>query len=133
MRAILARGLRDDSNRLFREWFGRFVTEPKENLQVFPADDRLTSADLQSRLGGGETLLRHSFSRMAFSRGDGGDGLLYASGSAYTVRSEQSEFLALLTRERVLSREGLADWFECSDCIDLLCRLYNDGHYELAS
>jgi 50S ribosomal protein L16 3-hydroxylase len=130
IREVLERGFRDESGQLLREWFGRFVTEPKENLQVFPRDDPLTAADLRSRFENGETLLRNGFSRMAFSRSDKADDLLYANGDAYSIPPGHSGFLALLTREKALSLGNLADWLERPACTYLLCQLYNDGHYE---
>jgi 50S ribosomal protein L16 3-hydroxylase len=132
VRETLTRALEDESGRLFREWLGRFVTEPKEHLQVFPADELSTTTDLRSRIARGEVFRRHGFSRVAFARGNGEDALLYANGDAYPIPSSHSGLLALLTQERSLTIDDLADWLERPDCLDLLCRLYNDGHYELA-
>lgn len=132
VREVLMRGIQDESSLLLQEWFGRFVTEPKENLQVFPTDEPLTPEDLRSLIEDGETLLRQGFSRMAFSRGDATDSLLYANGEIYSISSDHGDFLALLTREKCLSRDMLADWLERPDCLELLHHLYNDGHYELA-
>ncbi len=132
VRETLVRGLRDESGELLREWLGRFFTEPKENLQVFPRDNPLTAADLRSRIEDGGSLRRHRFSRMVFSRGAHADDLLYATGDAYSISSGHSGFLALLTREPELSLRELTEWIQHPDCLDLLIRLYNDGHYELA-
>lgn len=133
IREVLAQGLQDDPGRLLREWFGRFATEPKENLQVDPADHPLTPAELRSCIEQGETLLRHGFCRMAFSRGNGEDALLYVNGDAYAIRSDHGEFLALLTREKRLSHHLLARWVNRAECLDLLHRLYTDGHYDLTT
>jgi len=132
VRGMLVNALADESGQLFREWFGRFVTEPKENLQVFPADEPSTTAELQSRIERGETFRRNTFSRVAFARGNGDNALLYANGDAYALRSSHIDLLVLLTQEQSLTLDELADWLDQPDCLDLLCRLYNDGHYELA-
>lgn len=131
VRETLTSGLETEPGGLFREWFGRFVTEPKENLQVFPADEPSTTAELRSRIERGERFLRHAFSRVAFARGNGDDALLYANGDAYALPSRHSGLLVLLTKERSLTLGELADWLEQPTCLDLLCRLYNDGHFEL--
>jgi 50S ribosomal protein L16 3-hydroxylase len=134
IRHVLYGTLRNLSEEILREWFGRFVTEQKENLQVFPADEPLNVADLRARIERGKTLERSGFSRMAFSRGtESGDALLYVNGEAYPVPSAHRGFLALLTQERTLSRESLADWLAHPDCVGLLSRLYNEGHYEVCS
>jgi len=129
---VLTQGLRDASGRLLREWFGRFVTEQKENLQVFPTDGPLTPENLRSHIANGGTLLRRGVSRMAFSRGEDVESLLYANGDVYAIKSENSDFLVLITRERNLSRDMLEKWLERTDCLDLLHHLYIDGNYELA-
>ncbi|MEA3275605.1 MAG: cupin domain-containing protein [Pseudomonadota bacterium] len=130
---VLEDSLRGASGQLFRDWFGRFVTEPKEHLQVFPTDAPLDPVAFRAELERRGVLERHGFSRMAFCRGEDGQDLLFANGEAYPLRSDQTGFLSLLTRERHLHFADLAQWLDRPDCLDLLCRLYNDGHYELAS
>lgn len=133
VRDVLTGGLQDKSGRLLREWFGRFVTEPKENLHVFPAGEPLTPREFRSHIEGGEALVREGFSRMAFSRGDSAaDSLLYANGDVYAIGSGHNGFLALLTREKNLSPDLLAAWLDEAECLDLLRRLYNEGHYGFA-
>lgn len=74
-----ATGLDDD---MLRDWFGRFITRYRNAQNVAPLDRPLTEAALVKKLDGGARLLRHPWSRLAWSRGRTGC-TLYVSGHAY--------------------------------------------------
>ncbi|MEJ2593429.1 MAG: cupin domain-containing protein [Candidatus Thiodiazotropha sp.] len=112
-------------------WFGRFITEPKENLQVEAREQPLSDRDFLNRFREAAVIHRHSYTRMAFSRGDGdGRDTLYANGQHYTLPSESGDFLPVLTRYRELHFGYLQEWLSQPLYLALLCRLYNDGHLE---
>jgi 50S ribosomal protein L16 3-hydroxylase len=131
IRRTLEQGLAEAPERLFQEWFGRFATEPKEHLQVFPSETPLAPDEFLEAMRGGGALRRNGFSRLAWCRGRGGEDLLFANGEAYSLASEHRLLLSLITREATLELETLAPWLARPDCLTLLCRLYNDGHHEL--
>jgi 50S ribosomal protein L16 3-hydroxylase len=131
VRARLEEGLDGASPQLFREWFGGFVTEPKAHLQVFPADDPLEPAGFRSTLSAHAGLARHPFSRMAFCAGADRTDLLFANGEVHRLPARHHALLPVLTSAPRLRSQDLLPWLEAPDCLDLLCRLYNDGHYEL--
>jgi 50S ribosomal protein L16 3-hydroxylase len=131
VRETLRRGLEQASGDAFGEWFGRFVTEPKEHLEVFPRPDPTSPTELRKRIAGARGLVRNGFSRMAFARVGAGDHMLFVNGEAHELPARHGEFLSLLTAETALPRESLAPWLTKPACLNLLCRLYNEGHYEL--
>jgi 50S ribosomal protein L16 3-hydroxylase len=110
-------------------WFGRFITEPKEHLQVEARHPPLNDADFLNRFRQAAVIHRHGYTRLAFSRRDG-DGLdtLYANGQAYTLPSESGDFLPVLSRYRELHFGYLQEWLAQPVYLSLLCCLYNDGH-----
>jgi 50S ribosomal protein L16 3-hydroxylase len=114
-------------------WFGSFVTEPKEHLQVPPCKHPLSQEAFLNRFREKAILHRHGFTRLAFSRNDGdGNDTLYANGRAYTLPSESGDILPVVTRQRDLHFGYLQEWLEQPVYLNLLCRLYNDGHLEFA-
>ncbi len=120
-----------DDLRQDNRWFGRFITEPKEHLQVLPREQPLTSEEFLNRFRQQAVIHRHGYTRLAFSRNDGDDqDSLYANGQAYTLPSESGDFLPVVTRQRDLHFGYLQEWLEQPVYLDLLCRLYNDGHLE---
>lgn len=110
-------------------WFGRFITEPKEHLQVESPQPPLQETDFLNRFRQAAVIHRHGYTRLAFTRRDG-DGLdtLYANGVAYTLPSESGDFLPVLTRYRELHFGYLQEWLDQPVYLSLLSRLYNDGH-----
>ncbi|MCU7844934.1 MAG: cupin domain-containing protein [Candidatus Thiodiazotropha sp. (ex Monitilora ramsayi)] len=128
-REELARYLENPTNN--NRWFGSFITEPKENLQVVPRDQPLQETDFLNRFRQAAVIHRHGYSRMAFSREDGdGHDTLYVNGQQYTLPSESGDFLPVITHYRELHFGYLQDWLIQPDYLSLLCRLYNDGHLE---
>jgi 50S ribosomal protein L16 3-hydroxylase len=112
-------------------WFGCFITEPKEHLQVSPRDRSLSPEFFLNRFRETAVIHRHGFTRMAFSRQDGdGNDTLYANGQAYTLPSESGDFLPVITRYRELHFGYLQEWLAQRVNLELLCQLYNDGHLE---
>ncbi len=94
-----AAALRDD---MLRDWFGRFITRYRNAQQPAPPDKPLTEAALAKQLDAGAQLLRHPWSRLAWSRGKSGC-TLYASGHAYPATPALAQQLC---EQRALS----VDW-----------------------
>jgi 50S ribosomal protein L16 3-hydroxylase len=114
-------------------WFGRFITETKEQLQVYPRPDSLQEQALLKRFREESVIYRSSYSRLAFSRfeKDGND-TLYANGSCYKLPSTLGDFLPVITHYRELHFGYLQEWLAQPEILALLCKLYNDGHLHFA-
>jgi len=111
-----AAALRED---LLRDWFGRFITRYR-NAQIPAAPAKpLTAAALAKRLDGGAQLLRHPWTRLAWSRGKAGC-TLFASGQAYPATPELARQLC---EQRAFQPAALD-----SAGLELLLALVNDGH-----
>ena len=112
-------------------WFGRFITEPKEHLSLTAREEPLSSEAFLNRFRERAIIHRHDYTRLAFTHNDGdGKDTLYANGQAYTLPSESGDFLPVVTRQRDLHFGYLQEWLEQPVYLELLCRLYNDGHLE---
>lgn len=115
-------------------WFGRFITEPKEHLQMTTREPPLSSGAFLNRFREAAVLQRHGFTRLAFTRHDGDrNDTLYANGQAYSLPSESGDFLPVITRYRELHFGYLQEWLTQPVYLELLCKLYNDGHFEFAN
>lgn len=110
-----------------RRWFGRFITEQKQNLGVESAATKLTPIDFISRFRELGVIHRHPYSRMAFSRGKNSDSL-FVNGTEYNLSLQHGGFLPVLTHYRDLHFGYLEEWLEQQACLELACDLYNDGH-----
>ncbi|MDE2318027.1 MAG: cupin domain-containing protein [Xanthomonadaceae bacterium] len=106
-----------------RDWFGRFITRYR-NAQVPAVPDRmLDEAGLRKQLAAGARLLRHPWSRMAWSRGKSGC-TLYANGQAWPAP-------LALARQLCAQREIAPDAASAAPAIATLLALVNDGHLVL--
>jgi len=105
---------------MLRDWFGRFITRYRNAQVPVPLDKPFDDAALGKQLDAGATLLRHPWSRMAWTRAKS-NGTLYVSGHAYPATTalaqqlcEQREFV-VIHKPNVVERT-------------LLLALVNDGH-----
>jgi 50S ribosomal protein L16 3-hydroxylase len=121
-------GVDDDA---FAAWFGAYVSEPKEHLEPLPRDDTLTPNGLRAELMAAGAIHRGT-ARILFTRIGGGDLLLFAGGETHRLPADCLGFAALITEQRTLDAGQLVPWLDHPACLDLLCTLYNLGHYELA-
>ncbi|MDJ0805992.1 MAG: cupin domain-containing protein [Gammaproteobacteria bacterium] len=114
-----------------RSWFGRYITETKQNLTVEPAINQLDPREFINRYREQGVIRRNSYTRFAFSRGTAGQDSLFANGSEYLIPSEEGDFLPVITHYRELHFGYLEVWLQQPDYLQLVCDLYNDGHFEL--
>jgi 50S ribosomal protein L16 3-hydroxylase len=109
--------LRDD---MLHDWFGRFITRYRNAQVPAPLEKPLNEATLAKQLAAGAQLLRHPWSRLAWSQGKSGC-TLYVSGHAYPATSALAQQLC---EQRALSLTGKPNATERA----LLLALVNDGH-----
>ncbi len=112
-----------------RRWFGCFSTEPKPHLMVYPAEPPLTPDTLLESWHERATLYRHPFSRLAFTLDVEGRDYLFANGAEYPLRTGSSALLRALTQSRTLHFGYLSEWLDDAETVNLICQLYNDGHF----
>ncbi len=112
----------------FAAWFGAHLSRPKEHLAVAPAAVPLTALGLHAlieRRGG----LARGPSRVLFSALDQAPLLLFVGGETHRLPSACRGFAQLLCESHTLEWEQLAPWLEQPACLEVLCTLYNHGHY----
>lgn len=108
----------DDS--MLRDWFGRFITRYRNAQTPAVPEKPLTEAAFGKQIDGGVRLLRHPWSRMAWSRGKD-TCTLFANGHAYAATPALAEQLCAQREFQPAARIGKAE-------IALLLALVNDGH-----
>ncbi len=106
-----------------RDWFGRFITRYRNAQTPLPAVKPLSEAQLLAQLKAGAELLRHPWSRLAWSAGRIG-ATLYANGQAYPASAELAR---LLCAQRSLGFSRKPSSAELA----LLLPLLADGHLVL--
>jgi 50S ribosomal protein L16 3-hydroxylase len=108
----------DDATLL--DWFGRFITRYRAAQTPAVPDKPLSEAAMMKQLDSGASVLRHPWSRMAWSQ-RGTHCTLYANGHAYQASTPWAERLCT---ERTLSPPHKLAAPERA----LLLALVNDGH-----
>ena len=112
-----AAALRDD---MLRDWFGRFITRYRNAQVAAPPKKPVTDDALTKQLAAGALLLRHPWSRMAWTRGKSSC-TLYVSGQAYPTTPALAQQLC---EQRAFDLGHKPNTAERT----LLLALVNDGH-----
>ncbi len=104
-------------------WFGSFITRYRMAQQVAPPARRKSRKQLLQALATGATLMRHPWSRFAWTRRRGG-ATLFASGQPYACTLSMARWLC---SDRTLHLPKPPD----ESAQDVLLALINDGHLAL--
>ena len=113
----LAAPLREE---LLHDWFGRFITRYRNAQTPVPRGKPLGADQFATKLAAGARLLRHPWSRLAWSRGKSGC-MLYACGQAYAATPARAQQLCEQPELTIEHTPNAADQA-------LLLALVNDGH-----
>lgn len=105
---------------MLRDWFGRFITRYRNAQIPAPLEKPLTAEALARQIAAGARLLRHPWSRLAWSKGKSSC-TLFVSGQAYATTPALARQLC---EQRELTMDGTPGKTELA----LLLALVNDGH-----
>ncbi len=105
---------------MLRDWFGRFITRYRNAQVPVPLDKPFDDAALGKQLDAGATLLRHPWSRMAWTRAKS-NCTLYVSGHAYPATTALAQQLCEQREFVVIHKPNAVER-------TLLLALVNDGH-----
>ncbi len=107
-------------------WFGRFSSEPKENLTPPPLENSVKETDLLQQLQQDAQLKRHPCSKLFYSRLPDSL-LLFASGESYTLTADTIDLAILLSEQYEYTHQQLQPWLQMPQCLALLSQLVNRG------
>jgi 50S ribosomal protein L16 3-hydroxylase len=113
----------------FAQWFGRYITEPKENLQPFPDEHAVDPAELVEMINK-ETLHRHPASSILYTL-SGNDLFLFCGGHSYSLPANYLPFAILLSQEDSWNGDQLNDWLD-ERVVEILLDLYQMGYIGFA-
>ena len=103
-----------------RDWFGRFITRYRVAQHPAAPSRTMSEISLRKQLADGARLLRHPWSRLAWSRGKAGTAL-YANGHAWPAP-------LALARQLCAQREITLGAIPSAPALALLLALVNEGH-----
>lgn len=109
-------------------WFGSFITEPKDHLQVIPIEHPLAPNQFSMTFESATVLERNGWSRIAFIRGESENDYLYINGDEYPVSKKLEGMIEWISENRLLPFRDAIEWLKEPDGEALLTRLFNDGH-----
>ncbi len=107
-------------------WFGRFSSEPKENLIPPQLESSITEAALLQQLQQDMQLKRHPYSKIYFTRLPDSL-LLFAGGESFPLSADALDLAILLSEQYEYTYQELQSWLQSSQYLALLTELVNRG------
>jgi 50S ribosomal protein L16 3-hydroxylase len=106
----------------FKQWFGRFVTTPRHELDVAPAEPPYQQDEVVDALLGGESLTRLSGLRVLNV-----DGVFFVNSEP--MEAPVPEAADALCRYTTLSQAELGDALQNPEFVQVLTELVNQGYW----
>jgi 50S ribosomal protein L16 3-hydroxylase len=127
LRTMLLSALEQETDD-FAEWFGRYITEPKENLQPLPHEP---FAGMREGFAGGSRLNRHPASDILFTQ-EQGRLYLFCGGHSYRLPERCLPFAILLSGRDSWTADELHEWLDDEAAGAVLRDLHEQGYVCLA-
>ena len=108
-------------------WFGRFATQPKNEIPDLSPEHSFSPAQLIEQLESGQSLLRSEYSRFAFITYNNQETGLFIDGNEISLTGDTTNMAALVCDKRELNYQEIADHTSNNDFIELLTALVNTG------
>lgn len=99
--------LAEEASDAFPAWLGRYFTEPKPQFQLDPPPQPWNERRLQQALASGETLERHPWARIAWTRQADDTIRLFCNGMELALGRVPAAQVVCLTETRVFTAAGL--------------------------
>ena len=116
----------------FRRWLGCYLTDPKPQFHIEPAEHAWSTADLADWLATpGRALGRHPFARLAWARLSEDEVVMYYQGESLTQPQHLLEAIRLIAEHRRIDNSTIAELLSSTPAAGaLLLRLINEGVLE---
>jgi 50S ribosomal protein L16 3-hydroxylase len=117
----------------FAVWLGKWMTEPKLNLELAPLEPSWPVTAVIALLESRGALQRDGRSLLLFARSSEpvGPVLLFANGEHHRLPAELAPFVSLLANGRELEAGRAQPWLDQEPAQALLATLFNAGHYRV--
>lgn len=120
----MMRSLLDNNEHIYR-WFGDFVTNLPNEIQLQTRETPLTSQAVLQLFREKGVMFKHRACRSAFIRNDGF--VLFVNGQSYELPHSCIEFVQLFTQNHKLDYESLQANINEPELQKILTRLFNEG------
>lgn len=115
----------DSSDAAMNRWLGRFLTEPKEHLQVAPRERQLSTGAFLQRWRQHGAVQCCSACRWAYADETGGGRVLFVDGTEHPLPPGLAPLAGLLCDDRRVPVDNSTA--QQPPAVGLLCELYNRG------
>jgi 50S ribosomal protein L16 3-hydroxylase len=116
------------SEELHTRWFGAFITETKNHLEIHPREQPASADELTALFASHQCLVRHPWARMVFIRGETDKDYLYVNGDEFALAAGSGDFLPKLTAHSPLDYTECKVWLDDEVRLQILNRLYNANY-----
>lgn len=110
----------------YARWFGKMMTETKEHLEIEPMDEPMSPDECLQAFMADSILYRHPYARLAFTKVDDSDYLVFVNGECIESRANH-HVIEVVTQQKTLHFGYMKEDLENHDDLELVTDLVNRG------
>ena len=117
-----------DANNI-RRWFGRFITEPKNEADVLFVEETYNTEQLRETLTKQEDVCRSEYARFSYIKESSKTTYLYVNGQEYMLQGDAQLFATTICKQRRIDTNMMLSIINIPQCEELVVEFFNNGYF----
>lgn len=111
-----------------KRWFGRFITEPKNDTDVLHCEETYSTEQLRNILASQDYVCRSEYARFSFIINSDDSTYLYVNGQEYLLKGNTQSFAPTICNQRRFDKNTISNLLNNPDCEVLILEFFNNGY-----
>jgi 50S ribosomal protein L16 3-hydroxylase len=111
-----------------KRWFGRFITEPKNDTDEFSRTDPYSAEQLREILTNLDYACRSEYARFSFIKNPNDTSYLYVNGHEYLLENNAQSFAPAICNQRRINSRKMLSFVNSPECEKLAVKFFNEGY-----
>ena len=111
-----------------KRWFGRYITEPKNDSDDLSEEDPYSVDQLREILTSQDYVCRSEYARFSFIKNPNDTSYLYVNGHEHLLESNAQLFAPAICNQRRIDTCAMLSLINSPECEDLVVKFFNSGY-----
>ena len=111
-----------------KRWFGRFITEPKNDTDEFSRTDPYSAEQLREILANFDYVCRSEYARFSFIKNSNDTSYLYVNGHEYLLENSSQSIAPAICNQRRINSRTILSFINSPECEELVIKFFNNGY-----
>ncbi|WP_455200798.1 JmjC domain-containing protein [Kaarinaea lacus] len=111
-----------------KRWFGRFITEPKNDNDALPQEETFISGQLRNLLAQQKYVCRSEYARFSYIKNSDNTTYFYVNGQEHLLAGNAQSFASTICKQRRFDKDTILNFINSPDCEQLVIDFFNNGY-----